>query len=628
MQIDLENNIAIILKSTDSNISSFWETFQKTYQDFIQKSVSFNLKAFDFPDFYLSLFPELAIRLIASRNLKIQPYKKHCRSCIITELEVIEMAEQFYNELYDVLYKSHKELAKNYSSFVKFSKTEIGVKKAFSECVYSIPIVLKKLGFELIRPSESEFIDQQIAEKLARVIHANYMNAMKANSKSSFELYANFFNAKNKQIPLNFDELEEDYKLSNIDFAYHIPIKLLSIGYKISPVKNEELEIPYLQLTDTEIEIMSKIEHDRWCCERRLNGWTYGKTRNNEQKHHPSLLPFDELTDDDREKNRVLTRLIPVLLKDMAYVATPISPEFSEKIPYMQRDFGMITQLSTEISLLKAEMIKLQQSDVLNRLGNIESLTNQIKESFMAGKSVQANYLPSILSFKEYLPNSFVLYKPKDTVSGDFYFVSKLDSQLIFLAADCTGHGIPASVLTAVCFNFLDIAINKNKLTNPAEILTQVFNQIEIFLQHQEKSFSEKLGMDISICSLNEENLQLQFSGIGNSLFYIENGELKELKAISSLGFNLKTEKIVSHEIQLKKGDFLYLFSDGYKDQEGGESNKKLCSKRFKSILNEVQNLAAQEQCEILNSHIENWRKTLDINKPQDDDILVIGVKV
>jgi serine phosphatase RsbU (regulator of sigma subunit) len=261
-------------------------------------------------------------------------------------------------------------------------------------------------------------------------------------------------------------------------------------------------------------------------------------------------------------------------------------------------------------------------------LKKVESSIEDLKDAFNSGKEVQNSFLPSVLEFKEYLTDSFVLNKPKDIVSGDFYFISKIDNIIVLSVADCTGHSISAAMLTSVCYYCLDLAVRKRKITDPSKILNFTISRVKEFLRYDRRSNSDKFGMDFTVCTLDTDNNILRFSGFGRPLYYFTDGGLKEIRGIgSNLSYNNAKKVIRTIEIPLSKGDSFYLFSDGYVAQFG-QNGKTFKSSRFCDLLREIQDLPSFDQCEKLNQTIEYWRKSTDINQSQTDDILVIGVKI
>jgi serine phosphatase RsbU (regulator of sigma subunit) len=251
--------------------------------------------------------------------------------------------------------------------------------------------------------------------------------------------------------------------------------------------------------------------------------------------------------------------------------------------------------------------------------------------------------LPSNRFIKQHLPDSFILYKPKDIVAGDFYWMevsqetgerrtenSSLptpDSELIlFAACDCTGHGVPGAMVSVVCHNALNRAVREFGLTQPAAILDKT---AEIVIENFSKSENEiKDGMDISICSYNPQTKILEYAGANNPLWILRNDQqLIETRADKQpIGTHENYRKFTNHQFQLTTGDSVYLFSDGYADQFGGDETKekKLTKKRFKDLLLSLQNKKMHEQGIALDKFILDYRKEVE----QIDDILVMGIRV
>jgi serine phosphatase RsbU (regulator of sigma subunit) len=219
---------------------------------------------------------------------------------------------------------------------------------------------------------------------------------------------------------------------------------------------------------------------------------------------------------------------------------------------------------------------------------------------------------------------SFILYYPNDIISGDFYcMVSVSDTsipKILFAAADCTGLGVPGAMVSVVCNNGLNRSVREYGLTDPGEILDKTR---EIVIEEFEKSEEEvKDGMDIALCSL-EGNI-LKYAGAHNPLWLIRNGEIIETKANKQpIGIFGVEVPFTTHTIELQKGDAVYVFSDGYADQFGGEKGKKMKTVNFKKLLLSIQDKTMGEQKILIDSAFEEWRGGLE----QIDDVCVIGIR-
>ena len=253
----------------------------------------------------------------------------------------------------------------------------------------------------------------------------------------------------------------------------------------------------------------------------------------------------------------------------------------------------------------------------------VEEKNREITDSIQYAKRIQNAILPPNKVVKEYLQESFIYYKPKDIVAGDFYWLEQKNNKILFAAADCTGHGVPGAMVSVVCNNGLNRSVREYGLTDPGKILNKTR---EIVVQEFEKSEEEvKDGMDIAICSL--EGNTLQYAGAHNPLWIIKKDaqEIEEIKANKQpIGQFDNPEPYTTHTIELQKGDSLYIFSDGYADQFGGEKGKKLKTANFKQLLISIQKESMEKQKQLIDEAFENWKGDLE----QLDDVCVIGVKI
>ncbi|MCB8999037.1 MAG: SpoIIE family protein phosphatase [Bacteroidales bacterium] len=246
-----------------------------------------------------------------------------------------------------------------------------------------------------------------------------------------------------------------------------------------------------------------------------------------------------------------------------------------------------------------------------------------LSDSIRYASKIQSALLPEREYFKKILPYSFILYLPKDVVSGDFYWIKKRENRIGLAAADCTGHGVPGAFMSIMGINFLN-QISSVCLGLSNIILNQLREYVMKALNQKGENEDQKDGMDIACCVIDTEKRQLEFSGANNPLIYFKDKEMKIVKADRMpIGVGpVEEESFRKNIIPFDAIDKFYIFSDGYADQFGGEGNKKLKLKGFYQILNEIQEYPFEQHEELLHNRIKTWMG----DNEQVDDILLIGI--
>ncbi|OFX21574.1 MAG: hypothetical protein A2041_01310 [Bacteroidetes bacterium GWA2_31_9b] len=268
------------------------------------------------------------------------------------------------------------------------------------------------------------------------------------------------------------------------------------------------------------------------------------------------------------------------------------------------------------------EKVAERTAEVVQKSIEIEKKNKDITDSIKYAKRIQTAVLPPEIPFE----NTFVLYRPKDIVSGDFYWLETVGNKEMIAAVDCTGHGVPGAFLAILGHSMLTKIVREYGILQPAEILDRLDVEI-ISALHQKDVTGERIvndGMDLAIMCYNKDTQILEYAGAYNPLFHIRNGELEEIKADRfPIGMTniLENKKFTNHEIKIEKGDAFYIFSDGYADQFGGDDGRKLRKKNMKDLIVSYQNIPMKEQSKELENYIVNWMA----NYEQVDDIVVIG---
>lgn len=289
---------------------------------------------------------------------------------------------------------------------------------------------------------------------------------------------------------------------------------------------------------------------------------------------------------------------------------------------FLYHRFRITNQQKKIIELQKSE-VEIQKKEVELAHQQLEDKNKEITDSIKYAKRIQEAILPSRKSLQENLHDGFVLYKPKDIVAGDFYWLEKFDHSTFVAAADCTGHGVPGAMVSVVCSNALSKALLEEGITNTGKILDRTRELvIEKFSKSEE---NVRDGMDISLIRLNRNELKLQWSGANNPLWIIRNGELIETKPDKQpIGNYYDSVSFNYFDIDLKKDDIIYLFTDGFQDQFGGDKGKKFKAAKLKELLLSIQHENMDNQKNIIDIAFEKWRGDLE----QNDDVCIIGVRI
>ena len=235
--------------------------------------------------------------------------------------------------------------------------------------------------------------------------------------------------------------------------------------------------------------------------------------------------------------------------------------------------------------------------------------------------------MTSTVYLKDVLPESFIFFKPKDVVSGDYYWVYKTPyNNIYFTVADCTGHGVPGAFMSMIGTSLLNENIIEKKVNNPGEILDNMRDKIIASLNNKDSKKETRDGMDVALCKINFEKLTLQYAGANNPLVHVRNGEINHVKAnYQPVALTVGEKKpFINHDIKLEKGDMIYIFSDGYADQFGGPKGKKYMTTKFRKYLASISHHNMEEQHEMLEKEFQQWKGDHD----QIDDVCVMGVRV
>jgi serine phosphatase RsbU (regulator of sigma subunit) len=296
-----------------------------------------------------------------------------------------------------------------------------------------------------------------------------------------------------------------------------------------------------------------------------------------------------------------------------------------------------ITRLSEKFNMMIAQLegyyyeleekVKERTIKIEKQKEEIEEQKKHIMDSIFYARRIQNAILPSFSLIDQYLKNYFILYLPKDIVSGDFYWMHETDGQIMVAAVDCTGHGVPGAFMSIVGFNQLNYAVNVKKARSASAILNELNHGVITTLNENKSDDSIKDGMDMALCVFDFESKKVEFAGANNPVILIRDDTVIKYKGdrFPIGAFDGKSpQKFANNEIALQDGDWIYLSSDGYADQFGGPDNKKFMCKKFEQLLLEISKQPADIQKDILNRRLIEWKG----DNEQVDDILVIGIMV
>ncbi len=272
------------------------------------------------------------------------------------------------------------------------------------------------------------------------------------------------------------------------------------------------------------------------------------------------------------------------------------------------------------------ERLRLEK-EILQQKNIIEQKNKDITDSINYARGIQHAILPNREDLKKFIPDSFILFKPKDIVSGDFYWFSPGKNEVLVAAVDCTGHGVPGALMSMIGNSMLNEVVGEKEILRPSQVLEELRERVIKILRRQGLENDSKDGMDIAFCNISIPKMELSYAGAYNPLWIVRGQQLIEIKADKFPIGSFVTDQLppfTNHTLSLQKGDAVYLFTDGYADQFGGPKGKKFKYDQFLKLLMAVCSQPMDAQKKILNDTIEQWRGSME----QVDDILVIGIKI
>jgi serine phosphatase RsbU (regulator of sigma subunit) len=348
----------------------------------------------------------------------------------------------------------------------------------------------------------------------------------------------------------------------------------------------------------------------------------------------------------EKEKQEFQTKLIAQLNENVA-LQGKVNRELEDKVRERTEEIShknhLLEHQKEEVEAQRDE-IESQRDMLKNQRDLVVSQKKEITDSISYAQRIQSAMLPQSSYLEKVMPEYFILYKPKDIVSGDFYWVKEIKNNLIVVGADCTGHGVPGGFMSMLGITLLNDLVGLDSLDRPGEILGKLRIKVKEMLTQEGKLDEQKDGMDMAIVILNQANKELQFAGANHPLYIVrkknqlEKKDLESYASVESEGlqlYELKGDKqpigvhweemeFTSHTIGMQKKDTFYIFSDGFADQYGGANRKKYKASNFKNLLLSVQKESLEKQKQLIENAFESWRKEVE----QIDDVCVIGLRI
>lgn len=309
---------------------------------------------------------------------------------------------------------------------------------------------------------------------------------------------------------------------------------------------------------------------------------------------------------------------------------TTLSVKFNvmiEQLEELYTDLDKKVKERTAEVVAQKEEIEAQKDEIEKQRDKLAEQQKHIMDSILYAKRLQYAILPTEEFVKELFPENFILFHPKDIVSGDIYWFSKIGNKRLFSAIDCTGHGVPGALVSMVGHNWLDYAVKDLKLERPVDILEALNAGVTSTFKERDEDGAVKDGMDIALCAVDYTTMKMEFAGAYNPAIILRNGDLIQLKGDKCpIGaFSRRAASGYTHqEIDVQKGDMVYVFSDGYTDQFGGDDNRKFLMSNFRKLLTDVHQLPVDQQKVKMEEVLFDWMKY----ESQLDDILVIGIRI
>lgn len=581
----------------------FWSFGQENLETLLNKSAEYTMYAPDTAILFLSPFERSIKKGNFSDDITGQFY--HILGDAFYYKKDLRKSIKYYERELDV---SKKEMKKNQMIRIYFNLGTM----AYAQKSYRKSVEYYQESLNIAKPLKDNHVLMQIYRGLAKNYEKlNYYN-------KAYEYYKLYMLFKNKLYKIKsseklslFQEKIDKVKLEKQQKEIELVQKKTELHKKKNELNQTAEELVKTQETNEDLTQESILKNEQI---KRLNLQKELKDQEVKLQQEKTRRKSEEI----KAQERIIT-LISILV--FIFIL------FSIFVVYLLRKNKKANkelQIQNAKILQQKEEIETQRDEIIISSNTIAKQNKKIKDSINYAKRIQEGLLPWPKTISNFFPENFIFFKPRDIVSGDFYWMGPRENHVYFTVADCTGHGVPGAFMSMLGIAFLtDIVNRSSKLLSTSEVLENLRSYIKLALQEKDD------GMDMALLRFDLKKKEVEFSGANNPLIIIRENEILEYKPTHApVGRYIKDIPFESEIIKLKKGDMLYLFSDGYVDQFGGKDGNKFMKKRFKELLITIHQQDMESQKEVFNKTLLSWQKQPHKNFQQLDDILIVGIRV